>query len=82
MVGQRWTCGAAKSLAGAEPAAILAQAGEKVVENAGDDRKVEVVDEKYHHDLAIGEKVTTSSIKLQVLRSLGGQNGHLRTKYH
>ena len=40
--------GAVKSLAGAEPAAVLAQAFEKPGRKAGDERKVEVVDDKYH----------------------------------
>ena len=39
-------CGTAKSLAGAELAATLAQACEKRGRKAGDDRKAEAVDEK------------------------------------
>ena len=41
-------CGAAKSLAGAERAAMMAQAFEKRGRKAGDDRKVEAVEEKFH----------------------------------
>ena len=58
-------CGAAKSLAGAESAALLAQACEKRGRKAGDDRKVEAVEEKYHCR-AIGAQVITSFIRLQV----------------
>ena len=58
-------CGVAKSLAGAEPAAMLAQACEKRGRKAGDDRKVEVVEEK-HHVRGIGEQAITSFIKLEV----------------
>ena len=64
-------CGAAKSLARAESAAMLAQACEKRGRKAGDDRKVEGVEGKYRC-LGIGEKVITSFIRLQVPRTLGG----------
>ena len=73
LVGQCWICGAAKSLAGAEPAATLAQACEKRGRKAGDDRKVEAVDEKYHFR-GIGEQVITSFIKVHVPGALGGQD--------
>ena len=68
-------CGAAKSLAGAESAAMLAQACEKRGRKAGDDRKVEAVEEKYHCR-GIGAQQKTSFIRLQVPRTLGGQNVH------
>ena len=68
-------CGAARSLAGAESVAMLAQACEKRGRKAGDDRKVEAVEEKYHFR-GIGEQVITSFIKLQVAGALGGQNVH------
>ena len=68
-------CGAAKSLAGAESAAMLAQACEKRGRKAGDDRKVEAVEEKYHCR-GIGAQQKTSFIRLQVFRTLGGQNVH------
>ena len=51
--------GAAKSLAGAEPAAMAARACEKRGRKAGDDRKVEAVEEKYR-SCGIGELVITS----------------------
>ena len=51
-------CGAAKSLAGAEPAAMLDQACEKLGCKAGDDCMVEAVEEK-HHFCGIGEQVIT-----------------------
>ena len=41
-------CGAAKSLAGAEPAAMLSQACEKRGRKAGDGLKVDAVEEKNH----------------------------------
>ena len=68
-------CGAAKSLGGAETAAMLAQACEKRGRKAGDDRKVEVVEEKYNLR-GIGEQLITSLIKLQVPGALGGQDVH------
>ena len=65
-------CGAAKSLTGADPSALLTQAREKRGRKAGDARKVEAVEEK-HHFRRIGEQVITSLIKLQVPGVLGGQ---------
>ena len=68
-------CGAAESLAGAELAAMFGQACENRGRKAGDDRKVEAVEEK-HHFRVIGEQVITSFIKLQVPGALGGQDVH------
>ena len=68
-------CGAAKSIAGAEPAAMLAQACEKRGRNAGDDRKVEPHEENYNFR-GIGGQVITSFTKLQVPGALGGQDVH------
>ena len=56
-------CGAAKRLAGAEPAAMLVQACEERDRTAANDPKFEVVEEKYHFR-GIGEQVITSFIKL------------------
>ena len=63
-------CGPAKSLAGGEPAAMLAQACEKCCRKARDYRKVEDVDEKYHFR-GIEEQMVTSFVKLQVSGTLG-----------
>ena len=61
-------CGAAKSLVEAERAPVMAQACEKRSRKAGDDRKVESVEEKYHFPRT-GEQVITPIMKVQVLWS-------------
>ena len=70
-----WRCGAATSLAGAEPVATLAQACEKRGRTAGKDRKNEAVEEQYYLR-GVGEQVITSFIKLQVLGARRRQNVH------
>ena len=65
-------CGAAKSLSGTEPAAMLVQACEKRGRQARDDRKVGAAEEKYHIR-GIGEQVITSFIKWHVPGALGRQ---------
>ena len=73
-------CDVAKSFAGAEPAAMLAQTCEKRGRKAADDRKVEAV-EKIFHFREIGDQVITSFIKFQAWSSR--RTGcALRTKYH
>ena len=66
-------CGAAKSLGGAEPAATFAEACEKCGRRAGDDRKVEAVEQKSHFR-GRGEQVITSFVRLQVSGALGGHD--------
>ena len=63
-------CGAAQSVTGAEFAAMLALACERRGRNAGDDHKVEDVEEKDHFR-GVGKQVITSFIKLQVPGSRG-----------
>ena len=63
-------CGAPKSLAGGEPAAVLAQACEKRGRKARDDRKVDALEEK-NHFRGTGEQVITSFTKLHVSGPLG-----------
>ena len=48
-------CGAAKSLAGAEPPAMLAQACQRRGRKTGDDRMVDAEEEKFH--LRTGDRV-------------------------
>ena len=68
-------CGAAKSLVGAEFAAMLTQACQKRRRKVGDERKAEALEENCHFR-GIGKQVITSFIKLQVLGALGGQDVH------
>ena len=58
-----WNAARRRGLIGADPAALLAHACERRGRKAGDDRKVEAVEE--NHFRGIGEQVITSCIKLQ-----------------
>ena len=74
-------CNVIWNLAGAVLAAVLAQACETPGCKAGDDRKVEAVEEKYHFR-GIGEQVITSFIILQVPGAPRWTRCTLRPKHH
>ena len=68
-------CGATKSLAGPDPAALLTQACEKRGRKTVYHRKVHSMEEKSHYR-EIGEQVITSFIKWQVPGALEREDVH------
>ena len=65
-------CGAAKSLCGAKPVALMAQTCAREGKRVGDERDTEAIDESYHF-LGIGNQIVISFRKLRVPGSIDGQ---------
>ena len=58
-------CGAAKSLCGAKPVALMAQTCAREGKRVGDERDTEAIDESYHFR-GIGNQIVSSFMKLRV----------------
>ena len=65
-------CGAAKSLCGAKPVAVMAQTCARECKRVGDERDTEAIDESYHFR-GIGNQIVSSFMKLDVLGSIDGK---------
>ena len=65
-------CGAAKSLCGAKPVAVMAQTCAREGKRVGDERDTEAIDESYHFR-GIGNRIVSSFMKLRVLGSIDGK---------
>ena len=65
-------CGAAKSLCGAKPVALMAQAYAREGKRVGDERDTEAIDESYHFR-GSGNQIVSSFMKLRVLGSIDGK---------
>ena len=65
-------CGAAKSLCGAKPVALMAQTCAREGKRVGDERDTEAIDESYHFR-GIGNQIVSSFMKLRVLGSIDGK---------
>ena len=65
-------CGAAKSLSGAKPVALMAQTCAREGKRVGDERDTEAIDESYHFR-GIGNQIVSSFMKLRVLESIDGK---------
>ena len=65
-------CGAAKSLCGAKPVALMAQTCAREGKRVGDERGTEAIDERYHFR-GIGNQIVSSFMKLRVLGSIDGK---------
>ena len=65
-------CGAAKSLCGAKPAALMAQTCAREGKRVGDERDPEAIDESYHFR-GIGNQIVSSFMKLRVHGSIDGK---------
>ena len=64
-------CGAAKSLCGAKPVALMAQTCAREGKRVGDERDTEAIDESYHFR-GIGNQIVSSFMKLRVPESIDG----------
>ena len=65
-------CGAAKSLCGAKPVALMAQTCAREGKRVGDERDTEAIDESYHFR-GIGNQIVSSFMKLRVPGSIDGK---------
>ena len=65
-------CGAAKSLSGAKPVALMAQICAREGKRVGDERDTEAIDESYHFR-GIGNHIVSSFMKLRVPGSIDGK---------
>ena len=65
-------CGAAKSLCGAKPVAVMAQTCARECKRVGDERDTEAIDEIYHFR-GIGNQFVSSFMKLRVPGSIDGK---------
>ena len=65
-------CGAAKSLCGAKPVALMAQTCAREGKRVGDERDAEAIDESYHFR-GIGNQIVSSFMKLRVPGSIDGK---------
>ena len=65
-------CGAAKSLCGAKPVALMAQTCAREGKRVGDKRDTEAIDESYHFR-GIGNQIVSSFMKLRVPGSIDGK---------
>ena len=65
-------CGAAKSLCGAKPVALIAQTSAREEKRVGDERDAEAIDESYHFR-GIGNQIVSSSMKLRIPGSIDGK---------
>ena len=65
-------CGAAKSLCGAKPVALMAQTCAREGKRVGDERDTEAIDESYHFR-GIGNQIVSSFMKLRVPVSIDGK---------
>ena len=65
-------CGAAKSLCGAKPVALMAQTCAREGKRVGDERDTEAIDESCHFR-GIGNQIVSSFMKLRVLGSIDGK---------
>ena len=65
-------CGAAKSLCGAKPVALMAQTCAREGKRVGDERNTEAIDESYHFR-GIGNQIVSSFMKLGVPGSIDGK---------
>ena len=65
-------CGAAKSLCGAKPVAVMAQTCARECKRVGDERDTEAIDESYHFR-GIGNQIVSSFMKLRVPGSIDGK---------
>ena len=65
-------CGAAKSLCGAKPVALMAQTCAREGKRVGDERDTEAIDESYHFR-GIGNQIVSSFMKLRVPGSTDGK---------
>ena len=65
-------CGAAKSLCGAKPVALMAQTCAPEGKRVGDERDTEAIDESYHFR-GIGNHIVSSFMKLRVFGSIDGK---------
>ena len=64
--------GAAKSLCGANPVALMAQTCAREGKRVGDERDTEAIDESYHFR-GIGNQIVSSFMKLRVPGSIDGK---------
>ena len=62
-------CGAAKSLCGAKPVALMAQTCAREGKRVGDERDADALDESYHFR-EIGNRIVSSFLKLRVPGSI------------
>ena len=65
-------CGAAKSLCGAKPVAVMAQTCAREGERVGDERDTEAINER-NHFRGIGNQIVSSFMKLRFPGSTGGK---------
>ena len=65
-------CGAAKSLCGAKPVALMAQTCAREGKRVGDERDTEAIDESCHFP-GIGDQIVSSFMKLRVTGSIDGK---------
>ena len=65
-------CGAAKSLCGAKPVALVAQTCARKGKPVGDERDTEAIDESYHFR-GIANQIVSSFMKLRVPGSIDGK---------
>ena len=65
-------CGAAKSLCGAKPVALMAQTCAREGKRVGDERNAEAIDESYHFR-GIGNQIVSSFMELRVPGSIDGK---------
>ena len=65
-------CGAAKSLCGAKPVALMAQTCAREGKRVGDERDTEAIDESSHFR-GIGNQIVSSFMKLRVRGSIDGK---------
>ena len=65
-------CGAAKSLCGAKPVALMAQTCAREGKRVGDERDTRAIDESYHFR-GIGNQIVSSFMKLRVPGSIDGK---------
>ena len=66
-------CGAAKSLCGAKPVALMAQTCAREGKRVGDERDTEAIDESYHFR-GTGNQIVSSFMKLRVPGSTDGKD--------
>ena len=74
-------CGAAKSLCGAKPVALMAQTCAREGKRVGDERDTEAIDESYHFR-GIGNQIVSSFMKLRVPGSIDGKEVSFCAKRH
>ena len=65
-------CGAAKSMCGAKPVALMAQTCAREGKRVGNERDAEALDESYHFQ-GIGNQIVSSFMKLRVPGSVDGK---------